>query len=114
MFDHLIGNGFSQADRSGRPDGTGHLARLGHSPERIPRPEGQDVAARRSLPERIPGRIIGRTDTNTGYPVSEAHTPEDFAATIFHGLGIGPGREFHDDGGRSYRIYRGQPIRGLL
>jgi hypothetical protein len=61
-----------------------------------------------------PGRVIGRTDNIGGYPESEAYTPEDFAATIFHCLGIGPDREFHDAAGRPYRIYRGQPIQALL
>ena len=61
-----------------------------------------------------PGRIIGRTDSQAGLPESEAFTPEDLAATIFHCLGIGPDREFHDAAGRPYRIYRGEPIRALL
>ncbi|MBI1325523.1 DUF1501 domain-containing protein [bacterium] len=61
-----------------------------------------------------PGRIIGRTDREGGQPVTEAYTPEDLAATIFHCLGIGPDREFHDAEGRPYRIYRGQPITPLL
>jgi hypothetical protein len=61
-----------------------------------------------------PGRVIGRTDNIAGYPETEAYTPEDLAATIFHCLGIGPEREFHDDAGRPYRIYRGQPIQALL
>ena len=61
-----------------------------------------------------PGRIVGRTDAHGGLPETEAYTPEDLAATIFHCLGIGPDREFHDSSGRPYRIYRGQPIRALL
>jgi Protein of unknown function (DUF1501) len=61
-----------------------------------------------------PGRIIGRTDSQGGLPVTEAYTPEDLAATIFHCLGIGSDREFHDKAGRPYRIYRGQPIQALL
>ncbi len=61
-----------------------------------------------------PGRIIGATDHHGGLPKSEAYTPADLAATIFHLLGIGPDREFRDAAGRPYRIYRGQPIRGLL
>ena len=61
-----------------------------------------------------PGRIIGRTDEQGGLPVTDAFTPEDLAATIFHCLGIGPDREFHDSSGRPYRIYRGQPIHALL
>ena len=55
-----------------------------------------------------------RTDTHGGLPETEGYTPEDLAATIFHCLGIGPDREFHDAAGRPYRIYRGTPIRALL
>ncbi len=61
-----------------------------------------------------PGRVIGRTDAHGGLPETEAYTPEDLAATIFHCLGIGPDREFHDAAARPYRIYRGTPIRALL
>ena len=61
-----------------------------------------------------PGRVIGRSDDQGGVPVTDAHTPEDLAATIFHCLGIGPDREFHDGEGRPYRVYRGSPIRALL
>ncbi|MEZ6032145.1 MAG: DUF1501 domain-containing protein [Planctomycetaceae bacterium] len=61
-----------------------------------------------------PGRIIGRTDAHGGLPVTEAFTPEDLAATIFHCLGIGPDREFHDSTGRPYRVYRGHPIGELF
>lgn len=61
-----------------------------------------------------PGRIIGRTDAHGGLPESDAYTPEDLAATIFHCLGVGRDREFHDTSGRPYQIYRGQPIQPLL
>lgn len=61
-----------------------------------------------------PGRMIGSTDKQAGLPASEAYTPADLAATIFHLLGIGPDREFQDPAGRPYRIYRGQPIEALL
>ncbi len=47
-----------------------------------------------------PGRIIGRTDAQGGLPITEAYTPEDLAATIFHCLGNGREREFHDSSGR--------------
>ena len=60
------------------------------------------------------GRIIGRTDAHGGLPESDAFTPEDLAATIFHCLGIGPDREFHDAAGRPYRVNRGRPIQELL
>jgi hypothetical protein len=61
-----------------------------------------------------PGRIIGTTDAHGGLPTSQAYTPSDLAATIFHLLGVGPDREFQDSQGRPYRICQGQPIRGLL
>jgi hypothetical protein len=61
-----------------------------------------------------PGRILGSTDAQGGQPTSKAYTPSDLAATIFHQLGIGPDREFHDTTGRPYRIYRGQAIRELV
>jgi uncharacterized protein (DUF1501 family) len=60
------------------------------------------------------GRVVGASDPQGGLPISEAYTPADLAATIFHLLGVGPEREFHDASGRPYRIYRGQPIRDLL
>ncbi len=61
-----------------------------------------------------PGRVIGSTDVQGGLPTSDAFTPADLAATIFHALGIGPDRQFHDVDGRPYHIYRGQPIRELF
>jgi hypothetical protein len=61
-----------------------------------------------------PGRIVGATDKQGGLPVTQAYTPEDLAATIFHCLGIGPDREFHDAANRPYRIYRGEPIAAVL
>jgi len=61
-----------------------------------------------------PGRVIGLTTPDGGLPAGDAFTPSDLAGTIFHLLGIGPEREFHDGEGRPYRIHRGQPIRELL
>ena len=62
----------------------------------------------------VPGRVIGTTDAHGGVPITEAYTPADLAATIFQQLGIGPDREFQDAAGRPFRIYRGEPIRGLF
>lgn len=61
-----------------------------------------------------PGRIIGQSDAEAGVPDSDAWTPEDLAATIFQQLGIGPDREFFDNTGRAYRVYRGTPIAPLV
>ncbi len=60
------------------------------------------------------GQVVGRTDREGGLPVTEAYTPADLAATVFHLLGVGPDAEFHDAQGRPYRVYQGSPIRPLL
>lgn len=61
-----------------------------------------------------PGRIIGTTDRHAGLPTSDAYTPSDLAATIFHCLGIAPNLEFHDHEQRPFRLYQGEPIEKLL
>jgi hypothetical protein len=60
------------------------------------------------------GRVIGETDRYAGLPASEAYTPSDLAATIFHLLGIDPDLEFADLEQRPHRIYQGRPIAPLL
>ena len=57
--------------------------------------------------------MIGATDPQGGSPVTDAYTPADLAATIFHLLGVGTEEEFLDPEGRPYRIYQGTPIAGL-
>ncbi len=61
-----------------------------------------------------PGMIVGETDKQGGLPVSEAYTPADLAATIFHLMGVGPRAEFHDLEGRPYRLTQGEAIAQLL
>jgi Protein of unknown function (DUF1501) len=61
-----------------------------------------------------PGQVLGQTDRLGGLPVTDAFTPADLAATIFHLLGVGPDREFTDAQGRPYKLSRGTPIRGLV
>ncbi len=61
-----------------------------------------------------PGQVIGRTDPTGGFPDSEAYTPADLTATLFHLLGVGPDREFFDAEGRAYRLRQGTPIQGLV
>src|SRR5206468_11462605 len=60
------------------------------------------------------GQVVGQTDGQGGLPVTEAYTPADLAATVFHLLGVGPDAEFRDAEGRPYRICRGTPIRALV
>lgn len=61
-----------------------------------------------------PGQVIGRTDGQGGLPATEAYTPSDLAATIFHLMGVGSEAEFRDAQGRPYCVYRGEPIQALL
>jgi hypothetical protein len=61
-----------------------------------------------------PGRVVGQTDKHGGVPATEAYTPADLAATVFHLLGVGPDAEFHDAEGRPYRMTQGTPIRALV
>jgi hypothetical protein len=61
-----------------------------------------------------PGQVIGTTDRQGGSPASEAFTPADLAATIFHLLGVPGDAEFRDVNGRPYRLSSGLPISSLL
>jgi len=60
------------------------------------------------------GQVVGQTDRQGGGPVTEAYTPADLAATLFHLFGVGPDAEFHDAEGRPYRMTQGTPIRALV
>jgi uncharacterized protein (DUF1501 family) len=59
------------------------------------------------------GRLIGATDKQGGYPVSDAQTPENLAATIYEALGLPNDLMWHDFTGRPHTLYMGSPIRGL-
>ncbi|XZE52832.1 DUF1501 domain-containing protein [Planctomycetaceae bacterium SH139] len=59
------------------------------------------------------GNVIGSTDAIGAYPASQPVTPEDFAATIYHALGIPATAVWHDAEDRPHPIYHGQPIAGL-
>ena len=59
------------------------------------------------------GRVIGSTDKLGGYPVSDAQTPENLAATIYEALGLPNDLMWHDFTGRPHTLYMGSPIRGL-
>ena len=61
-----------------------------------------------------PGQVIGQTDKHGALPVTDAYTPSDLAATIYHLLGVGPHQQFHDLEGRPHPIYLGHPIQALL
>lgn len=61
-----------------------------------------------------PGCIYGKSDKIGGYPADSPTTPADFVATIYHLLGIDPGREEHDQLNRPFALSKGDAITGIM
>jgi hypothetical protein len=61
------------------------------------------------------GRVIGQSDRDGGFVVSEGYTPEDYAATVYEKLGIDRDRPLFTATNRPvYFGHLGEPIRGLF
>jgi uncharacterized protein (DUF1501 family) len=60
------------------------------------------------------GTVIGASDRIGAYPAADPHTPENFAATIYHSLGIPATAAWHDVADRPHHIYHGDPISALF
>jgi len=60
------------------------------------------------------GTVIGSSDRIGGYPASAPQRPEDFAATIYHALGLPPKAAWRDESNRPHYIYHGNPITELF
>jgi hypothetical protein len=60
------------------------------------------------------GQAIGQSDRNGAYPASRPYTPPDFAATVYHALGIDPETELRDRLNRPIRLCNGSPIEPLF
>ena len=60
------------------------------------------------------GTIVGSSDKLGAYPASHPQRPEDFAATIYHALGIPETTAWHDELGRPHPLYHGTPIGALF
>ena len=60
------------------------------------------------------GNVIGASDRIGAEPVDVLQTPENFAATIYHTLGIPANGIWSDVDGRPHKIYHDKPIAGLL
>ncbi|MDG1894109.1 MAG: DUF1501 domain-containing protein [Fuerstiella sp.] len=60
------------------------------------------------------GVVHGTSDDSAAYPTSDPHGPEDFAATLYHLLGVPGDTVLHDALGRPHRLVVGQPIREVL
>jgi hypothetical protein len=60
------------------------------------------------------GQIYGSSDASAAYAAELPVSPDDLAATIFHGLGIPLDQQIHDSQGRPLPLCIGEPILGLF
>lgn len=60
------------------------------------------------------GTVVGSSDRIGAYPASNPQRPEDFAATIYHALGLPHTAAWRDETGRPNHIYHGRPILDLF
>jgi hypothetical protein len=60
------------------------------------------------------GSVVGASDKNGAYPVTDPIRGGDFTATIFHLLGIDPHGMFRDKADRPHPLTKGEPIAGVL
>jgi hypothetical protein len=60
------------------------------------------------------GQVIGASDKNGAYPITEPIRGGDLTATIFHLLGIDPSGMFRDKADRPHPITKGEPIAAAL
>lgn len=60
------------------------------------------------------GTVYGASDRSAAYPTERPHDPADFAATVYHLLGVPAESVLHDILGRPHRLIIGQPIAGIL
>jgi hypothetical protein len=60
------------------------------------------------------GYVYGQSDRIGAYPVGDAHSPADMAATLFWALGLDPASEIHDRLGRPFKLAEGRPITGIF
>jgi len=59
------------------------------------------------------GNVVGKSDAHGAYPAETPVKPENFAATIYHALGIPATAVWKDAADRPHHIYQGEPIQGL-
>jgi hypothetical protein len=60
------------------------------------------------------GQVYGSSDAHAGYAAESPVSPDDLAATAFHGLGIPLDTELHDAQGRPMPLCTGRPVFGLF
>jgi hypothetical protein len=60
------------------------------------------------------GQVIGKSDEQGAYPVTQPYSPDDLGATIYHLLGIPADAEVRDRQNRPARLNQGQIIQPLF
>lgn len=61
-----------------------------------------------------PGTVYGASDASAAYPTETPHSQADFAATLYHLMGIDAETILHDIEARPHPLVTGTPITGLL
>jgi hypothetical protein len=60
------------------------------------------------------GAVFGKSDAHAARPAEHPVSPQDFAATMFHALGVRPETIVHDRTGRPNRVCEGTPMLSLF
>jgi uncharacterized protein (DUF1501 family) len=60
------------------------------------------------------GAVYGTSDARGMYPASDPVSPQDYAATMMHALGIGQAQTLKGPDGRPHHVYGGKPILALF
>lgn len=61
-----------------------------------------------------PGTIFGASDNSAAYPAESPRTQADFAATLYHLLGIPADTVLHDQTDRPHQLVIGKPVNEIL
>ncbi len=97
----------------------GRTPRIGASTGNNNTPDGRDhwsrcFSAAFAGAGVVGGQTIGASDRIGAYPASLPYRPADFAATIYHALGLDPASELRDRLNRPLRLCDGRPITPLF
>jgi uncharacterized protein (DUF1501 family) len=60
------------------------------------------------------GVVHGASDKSAAFPTESPHDPRDFAATLYHLLGVASNTVVHDLAGRPRQVVIGKPIREVM
>ena len=60
------------------------------------------------------GSVYGKSDAQAARPIESPVSPADYAATLFHALGVAPQMTVPDRVGRPIRVCEGTPITQLF